>query len=168
MTWIDTIFGLVQHYEPHFLLILSAIVVCILLINLCLLVKLGRTTRICRTAMKAVAESPVGETAELDKRLGASEGSIAVLQNDSSVLDKSLSRCAQRIGLARFDAFPDIGGEQSFALAILDRDMNGVVVSNIYGRDDCRVYAKEISGGRSEHTLSDEEKEAIRKAESAS
>jgi hypothetical protein len=42
--------------------------------------------------------------------------------------------------------------------------MSGIVLSNLYSRSDCRVYAKEITEGRSQHALSDEEREALRRA----
>lgn len=70
----------------------------------------------------------------------------------------------QKTGLVRFKAFEDVGGDQSFALAILDGKDNGVVISSIYGRDQSRNYAKPIKEGVSKYPLSEEEKEAIRTA----
>jgi len=70
----------------------------------------------------------------------------------------------QRIGLVRFDAFDDVGGEQSFALALLDAHGSGVVLSNLFGRSESRMYAKCITEGKPEHTLSSEEQEAVRRA----
>jgi len=98
------------------------------------------------------------------RRMGKSEEDVALLNEHQNVLQEHLTRSVQKVGLVRFDAFPDIGGEQSFALALLDGNMNGVVLSNLYGRTDSRVYAKEIVNGNSAHTLSNEEKEAIRRA----
>ena len=65
------------------------------------------------------------------------------------------------LGLVRYDAFEDMGGAQSFALAIFDENGDGTVVTSQVGRSDCRVYAKELNGGRAERELSAEEKEAI-------
>lgn len=67
----------------------------------------------------------------------------------------------QRTGLIRFDAFEDMGGELSFALALLDHNGDGVVLSSIYGRDDARTYAKPIRQGKSTYQLSPEEEKAI-------
>jgi hypothetical protein len=55
----------------------------------------------------------------------------------------------------------DVGGQQSFALAIYDDRGDGTVLSSIIGRADCRVFAKPIAGGKSERALSNEEQQAI-------
>lgn len=77
--------------------------------------------------------------------------------------DSALSH-VQKVGIVRYDAFDGIGGEQSFSVALLDANANGVVVSGLSGREDTRVYAKPVRGGRSAHVLSDEEIQAIARA----
>jgi len=92
------------------------------------------------------------------------EGALAEvkeIQAAQGELSRSLGACVRRVGLVRFNAFPDCGGELSFALALLDDELNGVVVSSLAGRDDSRVYAKPIQAGRSPYPLSREEQEAI-------
>lgn len=87
---------------------------------------------------------------------------------DSQVADlqkKSLS-AKQYIGLVRYDAFPDVGGSQSFALAVFDERGDGCIVTSLVGRTDCRVYCKPLAAGRSDRTLSQEEQRAIREARS--
>lgn len=64
-------------------------------------------------------------------------------------------------GLVRFDAFTDVGGKQSFALAMHDETGNGVLITSIVGRQDCRVYAKRLISGNAERNLLDEEREAL-------
>jgi hypothetical protein len=73
----------------------------------------------------------------------------------------SLRLCLQRVGLVRYDAFPDMGGEQSFSAALLDAEGNGLVVSGLVSRRDMRVYAKPVTRGVSPLSLTDEEREAI-------
>jgi hypothetical protein len=73
-------------------------------------------------------------------------------------------RSLQKIGVIRFNPFSDTGGDQSFAIALLDAEGNGIVLSSLHGRADTRIFAKQVHGGRSKHTLSDEEQDAIRKA----
>lgn len=71
----------------------------------------------------------------------------------------------QKVGLLRFNPFKETGGDQSFILALLDEDNNGIVLSGLYSRAGMRWYAKKIKKGEGqEHTLSDEEKEAIKQA----
>ena len=70
----------------------------------------------------------------------------------------------QKVGVVRFNPFADTGGDQSFAVALLDAEGNGVVLSSLHGRADTRIFAKAVQAGRSKHALSDEEQDAIRKA----
>lgn len=70
----------------------------------------------------------------------------------------------QHIGLVRFNPFGDVGGDQSFAVALLDGDHDGVILSSIYSRAGVRIYAKFVQHGTASHTLSDEEQAAIHHA----
>jgi hypothetical protein len=69
-----------------------------------------------------------------------------------------------RIGLIRFDAFEDAGGAQSFALAMVDDDGDGIVLSSLHSRPTTRVYVKAIRRGIADAPLSDEEARALRDA----
>jgi hypothetical protein len=64
----------------------------------------------------------------------------------------------------RFNPFADTGGDQSFALALLDAKGNGVVVSSLHTRTATRFYAKPVAGGASTLSLSDEEVRALKQA----
>ena len=86
------------------------------------------------------------------------------LDEKTDLLQTVQKTAMQKVGLVRFDAFEDIGGEQSFALALLDAKSDGVVISSLFGRSESRVYAKSVNGGKSEHTLSSEEQVAVKKA----
>ena len=71
----------------------------------------------------------------------------------------------QKIGLLRFNPFKDTGGEQSFALALVDAHDTGVVVSALYSRSGTRWYAKKVVLGKGEeYELSEEEQKAVRLA----
>jgi hypothetical protein len=70
----------------------------------------------------------------------------------------------RHVGLVRFRAYHDVGGDHSFALALLDTDGSGVVMNCLYHRERCRVYAKPVAGWASGYALTDEEREAIRRA----
>jgi hypothetical protein len=82
----------------------------------------------------------------------------------TAALEAAQPRALQRVGLVRFNPFEDTGGNQSFALAILDEQGNGMVISSLHSRAGTRVYGKAIAGGRAETALSDEEGEALRRA----
>jgi N-methylhydantoinase A/oxoprolinase/acetone carboxylase beta subunit len=67
----------------------------------------------------------------------------------------------QKIGILRFNPFKEVGGNQSFSLAILDGNDDGVVITSLFTREGNRVYGKPIKKGQSEHLLTEEEKKAI-------
>lgn len=91
----------------------------------------------------------------------ALEEDLESLRHRIQALEHKMPSTKRYLGLVRFDAFEDVGGEQSFALAVYDEQGNGAVVSSIIGRQDCRVYAKQIQNGRSSQDLSREEEQAI-------
>lgn len=70
----------------------------------------------------------------------------------------------QRIGLVRYNAFVEMGGNLSFALTMLDLDHNGWIMNVMHSRDGCYTYMKEILAGESYVALSDEEKESLERA----
>jgi hypothetical protein len=67
----------------------------------------------------------------------------------------------QKVGIVRFNPFEEVGGNQSFSIALLDGKDDGVVITSLYLKDGNRVFAKPIKGGKSEFNLSKEEIEAI-------
>ncbi len=84
--------------------------------------------------------------------------------NRTAVLESASRRAFSRVGLVRYNPFEETGGNQSFALALLDANGDGWVLSSLHARSGTRVYAKAISAGRSDAALSDEEAAAIRQA----
>lgn len=79
-------------------------------------------------------------------------------------IDETLSHAVQHVGVVRFNPFDDAGGDQSFAMALLDACDTGVVVSSLYSREGTRLYAKPIVKGKSKYRLTDEENEALEHA----
>lgn len=86
------------------------------------------------------------------------------LENYCKEIDKNMGKCLQKIGMVRYNAFQDTGSDLSFTLALLDEDNSGVVLNGIYSREMSNIYAKPVENGKSPNTLSEEEKEAIKKA----
>ncbi len=86
------------------------------------------------------------------------------LTKEHKEIQETLSSCINKIGLVKYNAFDGMGGNLSFALALLDSKNNGVVLNCMHSREGCFAYAKEIIGGESYVVLSDEEKEAIGRA----
>lgn len=79
-------------------------------------------------------------------------------------IERTLLHSVQGIGVVRYNAFEDTGGDQSFSLALIDGRGDGVVMSALYGRDATRVYAKPVENWRSSRSLAQEEEEALLRA----
>ncbi len=88
----------------------------------------------------------------------------SVQANEIRRIKEIQSRTANKIGIVKYDAFPDVGGRLSFALAMLDESDSGFVLNAIHGREGCYTYVKEIVKGESYVVLGQEEKEALRQA----
>jgi len=97
-------------------------------------------------------------------RVATLSQAVDQLTSRAGVIEAVQRKAVQRTGLVRYNPFEDTGGNQSFAVALLDANGDGVVVSSLHARQNTRVYAKAVTGGRSEAALSDEEAEALRQA----
>ena len=101
---------------------------------------------------------------EQNKIIKEIKGDFKKLSDWNSELQKICDISITKVGVVRFNPFKDTGGDQSFAIALLDSNNNGLVLSSLYTREGTRVYTKPIENGNSVYNLSDEEKKAIEKA----
>lgn len=85
-------------------------------------------------------------------------------QYDIDMLKKESQKTLKKYGIVKYDAFDDVGGKLSFALAMLDRNNSGYIIDAIHSRDNCFVYMKEIVKGESYVMLSKEEIKALKQA----
>jgi hypothetical protein len=92
------------------------------------------------------------------------EGKMEKMSLDLKKMKENAKLPVQKTAIVRFNPFSGVGGEQSFSLALLDGNDDGVVITSLYTRTDNRVYGKPIKNGQSEYVLSEEEKQAIEKA----
>lgn len=79
-------------------------------------------------------------------------------------IDTNFAKTISKVGIVRYSAFRDTGSDLSFTLALLNKNNDGVVLNGIYSREMSNIYAKPIQNAESTYTLSNEEKEAIKKA----
>lgn len=89
---------------------------------------------------------------------------VSRIKEDHDRLVTLMPEVVRHVGLIRFSPFHDTGGDQSFALAILDGRGDGVVVTGLHSRSDSRLYAKPIEGGASSYSLTPEERQAMSQA----
>ena len=147
------------------------IIIILLVLTIFLLVKsvsssmrLSRLERKYKTFMKgsdaqSLEKIFVRKFAQIDKLYEAKEDH----EHDILFIKKNLEKMFSKYGVEKYDAFDDVGGKLSFALALLDKDNTGLILNAVHSRDNCFLYLKEIVKGESYVMLSQEEVEALRK-----
>jgi len=148
-------------------LALTALGICVLALLVLLIVMVRQSRLINRYRHLLQGDS----TRNLDEVLRDQAADLAALKGAVSGVERRIEELArasethaQRMGVIRFNAFPDAGSDLSFAIALLDAHNNGFVISSLYGRNESRTYAKPIRAGTSTYALSEEEKAALSQA----
>jgi hypothetical protein len=85
----------------------------------------------------------------------------ALVERQGEVTEVGLRSSLRFQGMVRYDAYRDMGGQQSWSIALLDADQNGAVVTSLHARDHARVYLKEMAEGTPSQRLSPEEERAV-------
>ena len=149
---------------PYILLIVTGLIFCALVVFIAIIIKLAKLNKRYQKMMTGVT----GENLEQLLHSQISEVRNAVeqvkqLSERCQQLDETSRTAIQKVGVVRFNAFNDTGSDLSFAIALLDGNNNGVVITSLFGRNESRVYAKPIQNGQSTYLLTTEEKEALNK-----
>lgn len=95
------------------------------------------------------------------RRVRSTLDRVDALEQLAQNLQHVLGYSVQWVGMVRFNPFRDTGGDQSFAIALVDAHGDGIVLSSLHRRDVTRVYAKPLLSWESTHPLTEEEREAI-------
>lgn len=97
----------------------------------------------------------------LKEKISKNNTTAESLRRDVSEYFQRAEGAIQKTAFERYDAYEDVGGAQSFVLILLDAKDNGVLINAIHGRTGTRVYGKNVSQGKVETTLSEEERKAL-------
>jgi Flp pilus assembly protein TadB len=130
---------------------------------------LWRRTRRTDSRLRGITRGAEGSSLEavldahLDKVFAVAR-ELDELGGRMTALEGAQRKAFQRVGLVRYNPFEETGGNQSFALALLDAAGDGWVLSSLHARSGTRVYAKAIKAGRADVGLSAEETAAITRA----
>lgn len=159
----NDVFGNSAAGFAFFLLILLVIVLLVAVVNMNM--KMSRLQRRYNLFMKgsdgqSVEKAMSSRLRELGKLRSRQEKS----REDLMDLQQQYNSMLCKYGIVKYDAFEDVGGKMSFALAMLDQNNTGFVLNAIHSRDNCYLYLKDVVKGTSYIMLSDEEIEALRRA----
>jgi len=144
------------------LLVITLVMIILYIQNLCKLKKLYRAyDRFMRGKdMESMEDTIISQF----DRLEALEKSDETKKKQIEDIFENLQRVYQKTGLVKYDAFREMSGKLSYALALLDQNNNGVLINSMYSREGCYSYVKEIIKGESYINLSEEEEEALKSA----
>jgi hypothetical protein len=101
---------------------------------------------------------------QVGKRINDLQETQKKIDEHLVTVDQRLNKSVRSVETIRFNPFVDAGSNQSFAIALLNDEGNGVVMSSLYARDRMSIFAKPIVKGKSEFELSSEEKDVLAKA----
>ena len=87
------------------------------------------------------------------------------LEAETAQVQHDYAATVQQVGLVRFNVDESIHGDLSFALALLDRDASGIIITSLHNLEGCRVFVRAIQQGRSQHELLPEEELALARAQ---
>jgi hypothetical protein len=159
MTLLD---GFIEAYGDMLVLVSFILAVCSIIAVILLAVSVKRL------------RAPFKSMAELQEKKGTEQALVELLKGvdenreflrshseEIKTIQKKLDGCYSGKGMVRYNAFEDIGGMQSYSICLLTKERNGLILTNLVGRNSTRGYALEITGGTPSRDLSDEEQEAF-------
>jgi len=152
--------------QNSFWFLISSLVlgIILLVLNLVLFLKLSSIRRQNKIlfsgkdakSLEAVILKQTDELKDVDKE-------IQELFEISNKINNLALHSIHKIGIIRYNPFKDIGGDQSFAVALLDGKNSGLVISSLHTREGTRVYAKPVAKSESKkYPFTEEEKQAIK------
>ncbi|NIA10611.1 MAG: DUF4446 family protein [Nitrospiraceae bacterium] len=111
---------------------------------------------------KTLEDSFLSIKKEVERQIIINKEIAIEIDNINARVEKSI----RGVGIVRFNPFAGTGGggNQSFAIALLDEKHDGIIISSLYSRERFSAFAKPIQKGASTFELSEEELQALQKS----
>jgi hypothetical protein len=150
-----------QNFNLVLLIVIISYIIGIILL-LGSLIRFNKLSRIYKTLTRGAHNKNLEEIIWSQSRLlEMTQEKVKQFEERLAEAENLAAQSIHKVSLVRFNAFHDVGGDLSFALALLNQQGDGLVISSIYGREDARVYAKALKKGQAQSQLSNEEQKAI-------
>jgi len=144
------------------ILVLAALVIILFVVVLIMIVKMEKLYRRYDIFMRGKdAETLEDKIAEIYTRVQRLHDQDLANRDVMKVLSRGMAGSYQKTGIVKYNAFEGMGGQSSFALALLDQNNSGVLFNAMHSRTSCYIYVKEIREGQPETSLGKEEKQAL-------
>lgn len=153
-------------FDPAYLLIALAVLTIILLITVIIcIIKIKKMYRKYDMFMRG-KDAETLEDVILEQIMEIKQLRAEDRANKDAVkkLSKKVKSAYQKFGAVKYNAFKGMGGNLSFAFALLDENNSGVILNAVHSREGCYLYMKEVKQGETSVLLGNEEKEALEEA----
>ncbi len=129
------------------------------------LFKVSRLTKHYNNLTSGVESKTLMKALEgIQKTLSEHERTSVITKNELKKIEAEMRTHIQTLTLKRFNPFSDTGGDQSFLLAMLDGNNDGIVITSLHSRENTRFYVKSVKGGVGiDHPLSPDEQKIIKR-----
>ena len=149
----------------YILIILLILLLVLLILTICMVVKMNKL----KHRLDKFVLGKDGASLEQDIIALFEDNKFLKINTDKNKKDirtlyKRMESTYQKMGLIKYDAFQQMGGQLSFSLALLNQNNDGFIINSVHSTDGCYSYTKEIIGGECSITLGKEEAEALAKA----
>lgn len=146
----------------YLLIGLAAVALLLLIMMIVLLVKFSKLSRRYQKFMSGKnAKSLETDIMGLYEDNKLIKASMDKNRKDIENLYRKFEGAFQKIGLVKYDAFNQMGGQLSFSLALLDENDNGFILNSVHSAEGCYSYTKEVRAGLCDIALGEEEKKAL-------
>lgn len=141
------------------------LIICILVLLILLILQISKTNKL-KARIDKFTTGKEGKSLEKDIVALYEDNrflKINVEKNkkDIRALYKNMEAAFQKVGMVKYDAFQQMGGQLSFSLALLDENNNGFVLNSVHSTEGCYTYTKEIKKGECAIALGKEEEQAL-------
>lgn len=158
-----------SNIDPGIYVIAIAVLLLLVLILLICTIRQGREVSVLKRRISKFmsgrdAESLEDQIVELFEDNQYMKAAFDKNKNDIIDLNKRMRHCFQKVGIVKYDALNQMGGQLSYALALLDEEDNGYIINSVHGNEGCYSYTKVIKNGRSDIELGTEERKALENA----
>lgn len=146
----------------YFIVAFAALILILLVLLIVVLTKQSKLKKryeafMCGSDAKSMEEEIAGLFQDIDllKKQVEKDG------KEIKHIYRRLETVFQKVGIVKYDAFKQMGGQLSFCIALLDENNNGFVMNSVHSTDGCYSYTKTIREGECEISLGEEEQKAL-------
>ncbi|MCX7885123.1 MAG: DUF4446 family protein [Caloramator sp.] len=159
------IMSILNQYQPIIYMVVLVFIIILLIIEILNRIELNRVEKRYKKLMKGSTGKSIEDMLyEYKKNIEGAIELVNEIKDDYNNVNQRLNNCIQKVSVKRYRAFDDVGSDLSFSIAFLNDKNDGIILTGIYGRNECATFAKPIENGISKYDLSEEEKAALKDA----